>query len=193
MKTCTHSGCSRPQAHKALCHTHYRRLRLYGSATGGGPFRARPGEPLAFLKFAETFEGDECLIWPYARNSAGYGHMVICGKNHLVTRMVCEKFNGPPPTEKHEAAHSCGNGHAGCVNGSHLAWKTSVENKADMVSHGTSQRGERQWMAVLTQEKVIEIRKMAGNCSTREIADRFGVSIGVITHVIKRHSWNWVQ
>lgn len=51
---------------------------------------------------------------------------------------MCQKAHGDPPSPKHDAAHSCGRGHEGCVNPNHLSWKTKKQNQADRITHGTS-------------------------------------------------------
>ena len=120
MTICKIEGCDRIVDALGLCATHYRRRRLYGNPLGGGAFKARPGHPLAFLEKAKTNDSEECLFWPFARNSAGYGHLEIEGRLTLAHRLICEAINGSAPDEKAEAAHLCGNGHLGCINWKHL-------------------------------------------------------------------------
>jgi hypothetical protein len=69
-------------------------------------------------------ETDECVTWPFSRNRDGYPS----GQKH---RWVCEKVNGPSPSARHVAAHSCDRGHEGCINKRHLEWKTHAENMRD--------------------------------------------------------------
>jgi hypothetical protein len=132
---------------------------------------------------------DECLIWPYSKGSNGYGLVKHNGKHALVHRLVCEEVNGPPPTLKHEAAHSCGNGHLGCVNPKHLRWDTPKGNAADRIIHGTHRRGERQWQAKLTVDKVLAIRSLEGKFTKKEIGNMFGVVRQTISDIILRKKW----
>jgi hypothetical protein len=107
--------------------------------------KAPNGEPERFYReVVLTWTSDECLLWPYAKISSGYGQMAIepgrrgkSGKRVLVSRRVCEDTNGPPPTPHHDAAHSCGKGHLGCCNPKHLHWATRLENVAEAIAHGT--------------------------------------------------------
>jgi hypothetical protein len=46
-------------------------------------------------------------------------------------RAMCRLIHGNPPTPKHQAAHSCGNGRRGCVHPGHLRWATDAENRAE--------------------------------------------------------------
>lgn len=141
------------------------------------------------------FQRDECLIWPFYRMRNGYAPILIpkTRRKALVSRVICEEVNGPPPTQSHEAAHSCGNGHLGCVAPGHLSWKTPAQNQADRVEHGTSNRGERQWMAKLTPEKVTEIRRQAlAKRPQQEIAAQFGIEQSWVSRIATRKSWAWL-
>ena len=134
---CKVDGCGRTAStHKhGFCNRHELRRKAYGNPLGGGTYR---GEPMAyFLDQVLTYEGDECLAWPYAKNSLGYGQLWFNGVVTFVHRLSCEDANGPPPTPKHEACHSCGNGHLACVTKAHLTWKTHSENMKDAAAHGT--------------------------------------------------------
>lgn len=152
---------------------------------------SRP-EKAAFIEKAVTFDGDECLLWPYRRNNKGRGNIFIDGKYRNVNRIVCERRNGPPPTPQHEAAHSCGNGHNGCCNGKHLRWATSEENKADMAEHGTRPVGEKNGIAKLTAEAVREIRASKARGDGYKLARRFNVSEATISRVRRGHLWREV-
>lgn len=78
------------------------------------------------------YSGDDCLPWPYARDTGGYGILRIGGQRHVVSRWVCEATNGAPPEPTYEATHSCGNGHLGCVTKRHLRWGTHAQNMAEI-------------------------------------------------------------
>lgn len=48
----------------------------------------------------------------------------------IVARLICEWFHGPPPTDKHEAGHTCPHGeNASCCHPGHLRWMTRTENE----------------------------------------------------------------
>ena len=153
---------------------------------------ARHGEPKRFLNEAMAYTGDDCLLWPYARGRDGYGHIRYGGRPCRVNIVVCEKTHGPPPTSEHEAAHSCGNGHKGCITPAHLGWKTHQENMADKNLHGTSNRGERNGRARLTREQVIEIRSLCRTTAQREIAERFRVKESTVYNILSGRNWGWL-
>ncbi len=155
--------------------------------------RAKQGEPLAFLLgTALNYRGDECLTWPYA-NGAGYGLVSIDGKLRLVNHIICEHRHGPPPTPKHEVAHSCGRGHLSCCAGNHMSWKTRKENHADKLAHGTHNRGERHNLVKLTEANVQEIRSLRGHVTGRSLARRFNVTPTTICDIQRRRAWSWLE
>lgn len=138
---CNGNAHSYAKGAKGFCKKHYYRLSKYGDPLGGPTTR---GDPRKFYDdVVLPYDGNDCLIWPYARNPGGYGLIRIEGTLRLVTRILCESKNGPPPSPQHHAAHYCGKGHLGCVTKDHLSWKTPKENQADRIVHGTSNRGER--------------------------------------------------
>lgn len=56
---------------------------------------------------------------------AGRGSRVV-----IVARLVCQRFRGVPPSDLHEAGHTCPHGeNALCVRPSHLRWMTREENE----------------------------------------------------------------
>lgn len=138
--TCSAEGCTRKARTMLLCDAHYQRLRWSGSIDGTG--KALRGEPAEYLSsVAMVYEGDDCLIWPFSRNAAGYATMFAKkGDTTIVSRAVCEMKRGRPPSPDHDAAHSCGKGHEGCINPHHLRWATKLENAADKFVHGTLTR-----------------------------------------------------
>ena len=187
-RVCSIDGCGKVNYIKGWCRAHYDRWRRHGDPLGGRTF---DGEPLAFLEgTALPFDGDECLIWPFAKNAAGYGWMRHNGKTRLVSRIVCEHEHGPPPTPKHEAAHSCGKGHEGCVSRKHLEWKTPKENAADKLLHGTSRRGECNSATKLTEAQVLRIR--ASTKLQRELAEEYGITRSAVSGIRLRNRWGWL-
>lgn len=152
-------------------------------------WRTKHGEAQRYYRdVVLAYEGDECLIWPYGR-TAGYG---VLGKK-IVSRLVCEEEHGPPPTPKHEAAHSCGKGHEGCVTKAHVSWKTHAENMEDMVAHGASPRGERHGCVKLTEPDIHVIRGLKGQMSQREIGEMFGVDQSTVSYIHKGQRWGWLS
>lgn len=131
-QTCSIPNCGKPHYARGWCDPHYRRWRDHGDPLGGLTYD--DSAQRYFREVVMAYDGDECRAWPLAKDPQGYGRF---GGKH-VHRRVCEEANGPAPTPKHEAAHSCGGGHLACCTKRHLSWKTPKENQADRIIHGTS-------------------------------------------------------
>jgi len=70
-----------------------------------------------------------------------------------------------------------------------LRWAFHKENEADKILHGTTLDGARCGAAKLTEQEVMEIRSLAGQLPTKELADRFRISHGTINAVKARRTW----
>lgn len=190
--------CSIPECRGSLwsmglCSKHYQKMRKYGD-----PLTVVKTTPDGHLReFYEetvlTYEGEDCLFWPFSKTTAGYAQMRQDGKRFIVSRVLCEEANGPPPTESHVAAHSCGKGHLGCVAKKHLRWATYSENERDKLLHGTDARGERCGSAKLTEEQVREIIALKGAEKQNAIAKRFGVRRQTIYKIHSGKRWAWLD
>lgn len=130
VRECTVQGCDRTTDRGYLCARHEFRKRKNGHPLAGRAFK---GEALAFLQALVGHEGHGCVFWPFG---VGYGALRVDGKKVTATRHMCALAHGDPPKPNLDAAHSCGNGHLGCVNPNHLRWATRSENVADAMNHG---------------------------------------------------------
>ena len=134
---CKVEGCKRKHDAHGYCSIHRQRWQRFGD-----PLRenviAGKGAPDKFIAQAIKYRGRQCLIWPYCRDNHGYARVSRNKKPVIVQRIVCIAVHGKPPSKWHIAAHSCGNGHLGCVNPMHLRWATREEDRDDMVKHGRS-------------------------------------------------------
>jgi hypothetical protein len=155
---CLHEDCSiTERLFRGLCPEHYalavefdlidelpasggRVLPYKPKATALGR-RAPQGAPAAFIRDHADHQGDECLLWPFARTLNGYGQVLFEGRQTRAHRAICILAHGEPPFDGAEATHSCANGHLGCVNPKHLRWKTHHENILEMVSQRRNWRG----------------------------------------------------
>jgi hypothetical protein len=146
-----------------------------------------------FKNVVLNHEVDECLFWPYAKMGNGYAELRIDGRAQLLSREVCRRRHGEPPTPLHEAAHSCGNGHLGCVSPAHLRWATSAANKGDQIDHGTRARGERMGSARLTEGDVRAIRASSMEAITfAELGRRYSVSEATVRDAFYGRTWAWL-
>jgi len=190
-KTCSITGCDKPARGRGWCIKHWERWRKHGS-----PYRTSQtpkGEPLKFLEMAVGYKGDDCLTWPYATTTQGYGRVWWNGKFYVASRLVCELVHGAPPSLDYHAAHSCGRGHLGCVNPKHLRWATAKENCADKPDGWHKTKGERHGLSKLTASDVRAIRSLLDTTSQRAIADEFGVDPTCISQIKRRKIWAWLD
>lgn len=183
---CSVAGCGKPHRAHGYCGGHANRFLKHGDPLGG---KAPNGEPMSWLVRHSAYEHEECLRWPYGRDSNGYGRV---GKDQVASRLMCTLAHGEPPEPRYEAAHNCGNGHLGCVNPKHLRWKTPSENQMDRVAHGTSNRGTQHGNAALTEDVVREVRRLKPGRTAKEVAALTGVPATSVYNIANGHRWAWV-
>lgn len=196
MRICSVADCGRSAERKSsgkrgFCSMHYSRFLKHGD-----PLRVdrTPSPAKDWIAAHVSHSSNDCLPWPFAAGPDGYGrvHRKNSGPITTASHMMCEAAHGPRPSERHEAAHSCGRGNIGCVNPTHLYWATPRQNQMDRVSHGTSNRGSQQHLAKLTDEDVRSIRALAGTKRVFEIAALFGLHPSTVSQIIARKRWAWL-
>lgn len=192
-KLCAVEDCGKPYHAHGYCATHAYHFKAHGDPLGGR-HSASPGEPLRWIyEQALFYESDECLTWPFERTRHGYGSIKHNGKKRVASRVMCEVVHGPQPTPEHEACHSCGRGHEGCMAPRHLRWGTRTENVQDAKLHGTWNHGETVPAAKLTECQIKEIRGLKGIAPQRELGNRYGVGQGTISRIVNRKRWAWMR
>lgn len=138
---------------------------------------------------------------------AGYR---LCGLSHeggrrtiLVHRLVCSAFHGPPPSNKHQAAHNDGDrSNNRCDN---LRWATPSQNEMDKRDHGTVRegakhhsamnpecvaRGSRVGTSKLTEEQIICIRADARPRAA--VAAHYGLNETYVSDIRSHRVWRHV-
>lgn len=115
------------------------------------------------------------------------------GKNKTVHRIVAEAFIANPEN-KPQVNHKDGDKENNHVN--NLEWVTNSENDLHAFEIGlrTVNRGSKSNLAKLTEEEVIEIRKLKKNGKTqRNIAKVFDISEGSVSQIVNRKRWAWLE
>ena len=109
-----------------------------------------------------------------------------------VHRLVLAAFTGPCPPNM-ECRHINGNPEDNRLG--NLAWGTYSENRADMIAHGNSTRGEANPNSKLNEWSVRWIKKYlrTGFSKKQYLADVFGVTIGNIDNIASGRSWAWLE
>jgi hypothetical protein len=191
---CTVERCEKTAFKNGMCLNHSWRFERYGNPLHRMP-KAKHGEPLKFIReVALAHAGNECLIWPFARNPvSGYAVVYIDGKLSTAFRVVCEMAHGPAPDKEHEAAHECDNGNLGCVSPHHLSWQSHAANHAGTVARGNQTKGEDAGPTVLTENDVRRIRTMLGHKTQEDIASIFGVTREAVSAIKRGRSWAWLK
>lgn len=139
----------------------------------------------ALLKHALEYDGDECLLWPYAATSGGYGQIFFDGKYQRVHRVVCVKAHGDAPPLKPLALHSCGRGHDGCIAKRHLRWGSVRDNAQDAKSHGVLARGLSNGAGKFSDGEICAIVEASKNMPRREISQQFHISYSYLNAILR--------
>ena len=129
-----------------------------------------------------------CKDWPHALQSSGYGVTRYNGKVVLAHRLAYCQHHGVTleSIDGLEVRHSCDR--PCCVEPTHLATGTKLDNMRDMVSRGRSLQGERHPGCVLSEEDVATIKatyvpghKLYGQTA---LAKAYGVTQSLLSHII---------
>lgn len=175
---CSIPDCGKRMHCRGWCQTHYDRWRANGDPLVSKKKTLR-GTAMAYYRdVVIPYGGDECLIWPFYRNRSGYGVIGFCKNTRLVTRLVCEEVHGRPEDADLMAAHSCNNGHLGCVTPRHLRWATRRENDNDRLAAGNCARR-------LYAEDVRRIFAMRPTTSVEQLAAMHRVGTNLIYRVLR--------
>lgn len=140
-----------------------------------------------------NIETQECIVWPYAKGSHGYGQLWYNGKDTSVHRIALIIKKGEPKNRKLHALHKPNVCHNRlCFNYKHLYWGNHRDNRSDAVKDGTATMpptfiGEKHPMARLTKDEVINIRK--DEDSHRKIAAKYSISKSTVTAIKNRRIW----
>lgn len=164
---------------------HYKRLKNYGRLH---LILNKKGSALEYLRQHVGHPGDDCLLWPWRKNAAGYGVLEFRGRPWIASRVMAVLALGEPPFEGAEAAHDCCN--PLCINPRHIRWATRLENDHDKRRHGTLLVGAQVWNAKLNDDAVRFIRR--SELGDLELAKMFECSRRVINQARRGEKWKHV-
>lgn len=172
-KICEVAGCNKQISAKNLCNPHYRKMLKYGDPLTK---RQTPKEEIrSFLSKSLIKETDDCIPWPFGKNGAGYGVFQIDGEKWLAHRYIAFENLGPPPSDKHEAAHMpivCHN--RKCINKRHIFWATRSENQNHMILDKTMPLGDNHKSTKISDAEIIIIR--SSGKKSAEISREYKIS-----------------
>lgn len=188
-KICVVEGCGNKPTNRGLCPMHKARMRAHGTTR-----LEKKETKLEWIARHAGHSGKDCLVWPFSHALHGRGVVGIRGINRSAPWAMCAAAHGDPPTAAHEAAHTCGNGHLGCVNPGHLRWATRKENEADKLAHGTLRRGSAINTSKLSKACVKEIRRRLAEGETGvALAERFNITTSAISAIRTGKAWAWLD
>lgn len=152
---------------------------------------SRSCRPLAerFWEKVAKRDDDACWLWTANQDARGYGRFAVSRCNiRLSHRVAWELLNGTIP-EGLRVLHTCDN--PPCVNPDHLFVGTAKENTRDMVRKWRHAHGERHGHATLTDEIVLEMRRLRSEegLSYAEIGRRVGRLGGTVHKICTRQRW----
>lgn len=172
----------------------------------------RKSTPHDFWKHVDRSDLSGCWPWMTSVNEAGYGRVRYHQKEWKSSRLAWFLTYGDPG--EMFVCHHCDN--PVCCNPSHLFLGTQKDNMKDSAEKGRHPRnrtgylpsgdqhhsklrpevvarGERNGAAVLTEEKVREIRrKRKEGVTLRALAGEYGVSRGAIVFITTYKTWRHV-
>lgn len=194
-RICSVPGCGKAVTVRGYCNLHYQRSRGLSKVPMDAPSQTTRERIDAFIASVLANPTDDCVIWPFTRSAAGRAcRSPTHGGTKYVHAQLCELVNGPRPSPRHVAAHSCGQGHRGCINPLHVRWDTAKGNEADKEKHGTRLRGEKVFGARFSEDDIRSIRQMWRSGMTQvAIAKVFGCRQNLISSIVNRHTWGHVE
>jgi len=143
----------------------------------------------------KSFKYGKERILKSKRNKSG--HLTIAlHKNSTphyfyIHRLVLETFIGPCPKGM-ESCHNDGNPSNNFID--NLRYDTKSNNQRDRIKHGTDQKGSNNNHSILTEEKVMGIKRdLTSGLSYTKIAKKYSVSKSAIAHINKGRSWEHIK
>jgi len=134
-----------------------------------------------------------CRLWPVQRDGHGRPRRRRNGKWVLHVRWLAAQIYGCDAIENMIVMHLCDQ--PSCVRFDHLYVGTQADNNADRAAKARNgnMNGERSGMAKLTNEQVVEMRRLrAGGMILRELATMYPVTISTISKICRGDTWGGV-
>lgn len=137
--------------------------------------------------------GNGCWLWSGHVDKDGYGRIRQGSKSEPLLRshrVSYELYVGSIPPGM-MVCHSCDN--PPCVRPSHLFIGSAVDNVRDMIFKKRDKiRGSSQSQSKLSDSDVRDIRLFSPMITQKSLASHFGVSQGLISHVLTGNNWRHV-
>lgn len=109
-----------------------------------------------------------------------------------VNRSVCAAFNGPPPSEIHEAAHL--DRDTSNNSSENLTWATPSQNADHKTVHGTVLIGSKNFSSKIQESDVLTIfEEYCSGSRAVAISERFKLSKPTIFEILSGKCWRHVE
>jgi hypothetical protein len=192
-KPCGIDNCGRKAVSYGLCNAH--RMRALAGKPLEDPFLTRfvTSDIAERLRhYAPAGAPDECWEWGRGTNK-GYGVIAVgTGKVRQAHVVAWELHHGQPLPTGMVVRHLCDN--RPCTNPAHLALGTHADNASDRVEHGQSNKGVDHPHAKLSDEDVVEIRRLyESGVYQRVIAGQFGISQANVSFIVNGIAWDHIN
>ena len=185
---CSVFECAREVNARGWCLMHYKRWRRHGDPLKVSQMKSGTLEDrVRHIGWSNVSGG--CWEWKGSRHSFGHGVLSFQGQRIGAHRAAYSVWVGPIPEGK-EIRHKCDN--PPCINPAHLEPGTHAENMQDSAVRGRarSSRGEEKHSAILTEQKVLDIRSMAlQGQSSKDLSLTYGVSYYTIRDIVTGRRW----
>lgn len=131
----------------------------------------------------------DCWEWMAGKFTAGYGTFYMDGRSRYAHRVSYLLSKGNLDDDM-LVCHKCDN--RSCVNPDHLFLGTHLDNHRDKErkGRGNQVRGEKHYMAKLTEKDVLTIRASKGRVMQKDLASKFNIHPTTISHIWRGITWN---
>ena len=173
---------------RAMCLMHYARFRLGRDVLAPSK---RDEWIIRFLRQVNDSPSPTgCWTWLGTRDAKGYGTMGISGRTWGAHRLSYALHNGDLPTGAY-ICHHCDN--PPCVNPAHIYAGTPADNVRNMMSRDrhVALKGAACGKSKFTIDviRAIRVDYATGLYRYADVAEKYGVSQGHISAIIRREVW----
>ena len=168
------------------------------------PIELTKNDSYCFWSRVDVKDPSQCWVWRAGREVSGYGQFDgengITYKAHRVAYLLHNDCANPLALTHSLIRHNCDN--PPCCNPYHLAPGTDIDNSRDAQERGRLRpnpshiyaKGSKASKAKLTEEQVIEIRRLHDEChiSQKRLGEMYGVTGCAIHNVVRRKFWKHI-